>query len=65
MKTKGGANRDMWFRVRLIDHVTRKQIKQKTFKSDSWDKAEEFAHEFWATNDESADMSLSVLKYVE
>ena len=61
MKTKGGANRDMWFRVRLIDHVTRKQIKQKTFWCESWDEAEIIAHEFWDEIDSLADMALSVL----
>ena len=61
MKTKSGINADMKFRVRLIDHATKKQIKQKTFWCDSWDEAEIIAHEFWDEIDSLADMALSVL----
>ena len=55
----------MKFRVRLYDAYTNKQVKQKTFKADSWDEADVIAHKLWQESFDKlglTDMSLSVLK---
>lgn len=58
----------MKFRVRLIDPRTKKTVKQKTFKCNGWDEAEDKAHEFWFEYDNDpyaqypTDMSLIVVK---